>query len=228
MVTKDVLQKAQNNKENEEYWDAFYKHFQVEEESTFCKYIKSKLVKDTVIVDIGCGTGRDTFSFYKDGYSVFGIDRSSQAIAFNKQYLINCFENREIYFKKLDILSDYEFIQFLQETSNYAKSMECKLLVYSRFFLHSINVTAENILLNAITEILQTGDLFAAEFRTIEDFEREKVYNNHYRRYIDSEIFIEKLETQHSFEMLEFSKGTGFSPFKGEDPFLARVFAKKI
>ncbi|WP_419185159.1 class I SAM-dependent methyltransferase [Lysinibacillus sphaericus] len=36
--------------------------------------------KDSVILDIGCGSGRDTRSFAKNGIQVYGIDRLVEAI----------------------------------------------------------------------------------------------------------------------------------------------------
>ncbi|MFJ8257664.1 class I SAM-dependent methyltransferase [Peribacillus asahii] len=217
-----------SEKENLYYWEEFYKKFKLDEESSFCKYIKNEINKNTTIIDIGCGTGRDTRSFSKAGYRVVGIDRSEEAISSNNNHLKEIGENGCISFKVIDISDGEELSTFISGMVEEASFLGNQLLIYTRFFLHSINRETEEILLRTITNSLNSGDMFAAEFRTIEDQSREKVYNDHYRRYVDSELLVNELEQKYSFEVIEYSKGVGFSVFKNEDPFLARVIAKKV
>ncbi|GGE81774.1 class I SAM-dependent methyltransferase [Priestia taiwanensis] len=209
------------------YWNEFYKRFYIEEESTFCSYIKSRIDKDTLIIDIGCGTGQDIRSFYREGFCVTGIDRSLEVINSNNNVIKQAGYRDSIDFKQVDISSESELSKFIQEKLEEARGRKKKLLVYSRFFLHSINQQTEEVLLKTLAKQLDNGDLFAAEFRTIEDANKEKVYNNHYRRFVDSEQLVKNLEEVYRFEVLEYTKGTGFSIYKGEDPYLARIIARK-
>lgn len=217
-----------SEKENLTYWNEFYKKFNLDEASTFCRYINAQINKNTTIVDIGCGTGRDTRTFAKSGYQVVGIDRAEEAIAKNNNYIKKIEGNHLISFKVIDISNEDELSMFLNDTAESAVLRGNQLLIYTRFFLHSINKETEEILLRIISNCLNTGDMFAAEFRTKEDKHRDKFYSDHYRRYIDSDLLVHELEQNYQFKVIQYSKGTGYSIYKNEDPYLARIFVEKI
>ena len=54
-----------------------------------------------------------------------------------------------------------------------------------------------------------------------------KVHTSHYRRFQNAEEFRDSLVSTHGFEVLHFEEGTGLSPYKGEDPVLCRVVARR-
>ncbi|MBW7452510.1 class I SAM-dependent methyltransferase [Paenibacillus sepulcri] len=224
----DYLTAEVNEKDSVEYWDNFYREIKIQHESNFCLLIKSMSTDQSVILDIGCGSGRDAFSFAKDGYEVVGIDRSKQAISANKTMKNHPkFKNLNIEFNVVDLgnvrkLNDI-IIAVIQRTKKQNKSV----IVYVRFLLHSINERTEQILLDTLSANLQKGDQFAAEFRTIEDEGRNKVYDNHYRRFIDADHLLDKLVTKYDFSPILFEKGTGLSIFNNEDPFLGRIVVEK-
>ena len=65
------------------YWDSFYTHDQLirqQPPSQFAAFVASEFGDFPLIVDVGCGNGRDTLFFAHLGYSTLGIDRSSAAI----------------------------------------------------------------------------------------------------------------------------------------------------
>lgn len=225
MVT---LNPVTNEKENEKYWEEFYKKFNLDQESTFCKYVKGMIDYQTQIIDLGCGSGRDTRSFSKDGYTVLGIDRSFEAIKNNINSLTEIGEINNIKFKTLDISEKENLIRTFELVNREAKKEKKRLLVYTRFFLHSITQENEIILFNTLENTLQKNDMFAAEFRTIEDSVRSKVFDNHYRRYINSDELVKKIKSNYSFKVKEYTKGTGLSLFNGEDPHLARIIIEKL
>lgn len=212
---------------NQIYWDNFYKIFRIERESSFCNYIKSIVNKELFVVDLGCGIGQDTWSFYKDGYTVIGVDRSSVAIDRNNKLKSYLGASDFIEFKNLDISSEKNFSHFISDIVYKARMYNKRVIVYARFLLHSIQEDAENVLLENLSKYLEKDDLFVVEFRTIEDKNRVKVFTDHFRRYIDADQLVGKLECKYSFKTIEYSKGTGFSLYKDEDPFLARVLVKK-
>lgn len=63
-------------------WDKKWKKRDVERPNNFAvrvlKYIKDKKVKS--ILDLGCGVGRDSIFFYKNGYDVTALDSSEEAL----------------------------------------------------------------------------------------------------------------------------------------------------
>jgi tellurite methyltransferase len=214
--------------ENKKYWDEFYKEARIQEESTFCKYIKNIFDKNTIILDVGCGSGRDTFSFAKENYDVVGIDRSKEAIRFNqsiKEQLNKKVKNIE--FHTVDLSNPKLLSEIIIRLSNKAELERKNLVIYLRFLLHSINEKTEEIMLTTLSNNLPKGSIFVAEFRTIEDKKLNKVYGNHYRRFIIAEKLLSKLKGKYNFSEILFVKGTGFSIYKGEDPYLARIIMEK-
>lgn len=219
-----IVLKSVSEKNNVDYWNEFYKNVSIDEESTFCSFVKNKINKNSVIIDIGCGSGRDTRSFAKEGIQVYGIDRSVEAINKNNENVRNI---SNIKFVNIDIADEHRLRKFIDDVSAETKKNAKKLIVYSRFFLHSINKETEKILLNILSEGLQSGDLIMLEYRTIEDESIDKIYNNHYRRYIDSEELNNNLEQNYGFTSVYFYKGQGLSVYKSENPYLARMILKK-
>jgi tellurite methyltransferase len=211
---------------NLEYWNEFYKQVILQDESSFCGLVKKMIGTDTVILDIGCGSGRDTYSFAKDGYEVIGLDRSEEAIKLNNNHLreISNESKSTINFYVLDISDELSLSQLIQELS---KTKSKKIAVYVRFLLHSINEITEEILLTVISKYLRKGDYLAAEYRTLEDKNRSKIFDNHYRRFIDAEKLLNDLETKYNFNKILFVKGTGLSLFNDEDPYLGRMIMEK-
>lgn len=213
-----------SEKNNVSYWNEFYKKVALDEESTFCTFIKEEIRDDVVIIDIGCGSGRDTRSFAKEGYQIYGIDRSIEAINMNNE---NVKHISNIEFFNIDIADERKLQSFIDNIIATKKNYEKKLMIYSRFFLHSINKETELILLHILSMVLKREDLLVLEFRTIEDEKIEKVYSDHYRRYIDSDELKDDLENKYEFSTEYYYKGRGLSIYKNEDPYLARMILKK-
>ncbi len=216
---------------NKQYWENFYKdRVDLTESSTFSEYIlnkKEKNIENTILVDLGCGTGKDTFYFAKNGFEVIGIDGSEEVIKINNNIMNKHFNtNNNIYFSCVDLSNVNEVQKLMAEFNKISKSQEKRILFYTRFFLHAITEETENLILDSILENIQIPCEIVAEFRTKEDEELDKVFDDHYRRYIDTDLLITKL-IKLGFSIEEFSKGRGFSIYKNENPFLARIILKK-
>ena len=100
------------------------------------------------------------------------------------------------------------------------------VLFYLRFFLHSIPEGLQDSLLEVIGNCARPGDTLAAEFRTEEDESASKVHGQHYRRFQNGPAFGDQLRDR-GFAVLHEEEGTGLSPYKGEDPVLYRVIARR-
>lgn len=213
-----------SEKENIEYWNKFYKSVMIDGESSFCTFVKKQLPSTYFTIDIGCGSGRDTKAFARDGYKVIGVDRSTEVIQANNEIVSNIMS---INFATIDVGNVQEFEFFLKENKKKAEKENQKVLIYSRFFFHSINDNTEEVMLNSLCASLQKGDKLALEFRTLEDKHIGKVYGNHYRRFIDSDALKKALIEKYSFTINYFYKGQGLSIYKDEDPYLARIICTK-
>ena len=62
--------------ENEAYWDQFYKQDFVHVPSQFCALVATDIKPHSIVVDLGCGNGRDSHFFASANFSVVGVDLS--------------------------------------------------------------------------------------------------------------------------------------------------------
>lgn len=209
-------------KGNKIYWDEFYKKEELNSPSSFCNLVKCTFGLEYLIIDIGCGTGRDSKAFLANNYEVRGIDSSEVVIAKNNEYTLKQY-GKELYFS-IDVSSVKDFSSLINNIKSIAETQNKKILIYSRFFLHAINDDTEKIFFDTLERYLKKGDSIALEFRTIEDKETTKIYDNHYRRYIDTDKFNLNLKKYNCFKVSFCQKGTGLSVYKNEDPYLARYF----
>ncbi|MBU0457140.1 MAG: class I SAM-dependent methyltransferase [Nanoarchaeota archaeon] len=81
-----------------------YRTFEVDDSVIkFNQFLKEKKVKGKLL-DIGCGNGKNTLYFSKNGFDVLGIDFTLSAIKISKDYAKK--ENSKAKFKVVDIVED--------------------------------------------------------------------------------------------------------------------------
>lgn len=204
-----------------DYWNTYYKtkKKQITVPSQFAAFAIQEFgnQEDTIIIDLGCGDGRDSYFFSSHGFQTIGIDGSLEAIN-------NCKQNFNH-----DLL-DF-FCYDIEEQSLYEKIKEIitsqnkKLVFYSRFFLHAINDNQQNILLNNLKNIMPKDSLCFFEFRTNRDEFQEKITLNHYRRYLSPMDFTVEV-TRIGFDILYFVEGFGYAKYRKDDAHIARFILK--
>lgn len=96
----------------------------------------------------------------------------------------------------------------------------CPESVYTRFFWHSIHPSIQKDILLWIT-----GTIFI-EARTTEDVPKN-LFGKHIRYYVNVPELVKELKF-YGFQINYLKEGRGLSKFKGEDPHLVRVIAKKL
>ena len=117
--------------------------------------------------------------------------------------------------------------------------MECNVnfdVVYSRFTLHSISDADEERTLGWIYNSLRKDGRLCIEARTLKDpiYGMGKdmgnnvwFYNEHHRRFIDAEKFIEKLK-HFDFKVILSEEKNGLAKMGNDnDPVVLRVIARK-
>jgi len=207
------------------YWADFYEHTEYDTGSTFFDYLQARDDLPATVLDIGCGDGRDSFAHAKAGRQVFGLDRSHIGIRHATGKAAKLSLDDKLTFRPCDVGDAAALTEALAAVRSGAGGGA--VLFYLRFFLHSIPEEVQETLLQVIDAEARAGDLFAAEFRTLEDERAKKVHTHHYRRYQDGRAFGARLRDQFGFELLDEVEGTGLSPYKGEDPHLYRVVARR-
>jgi hypothetical protein len=184
---------------HQKYWENFYKKFDIKEASSFATFAYDYIQKNNIyisnFIELGCGNGRDSSFFLNKGYNVTGVDFAS------------------------NLESDERFTFISSDINKLVKKYECENdIVYSRFFLHSINNAS-------ILKILKwTKKYFMAEFRAKED--KPVLYKNHYRNLISSQWILQQM-LKHNFDILYFQKANNLAIYKNENPILIRVIGMK-
>lgn len=202
------------------YWNNYYKTElkELKEPSDFAKEVSCYLKKGKSLIDLGCGNGRDSLFFAKQGIKVTGIDASEVAIS---------------NLNKLNI-SEADFVcdDFVTSRTLYQIQWD---YFYSRWTMHAISEQQEDVLLKNISEGLREKGLLFIEARSINDglygkgkkvSENAFIYNGHYRRFMDKTKFLNKL-SKNGFDIVEVAEGNDFSKTETSNPVLVRVIARK-
>jgi SAM-dependent methyltransferase len=210
------------------YWTKFYKKKGafLHKPSPFAKFFAKRIEAPATIVDLGCGTGRDALFFAENGFAVRGFDVSPEGIAqantFKRERgLDNCI------FETVDAAHP-EVGRIIRDSLS-GTDRDRNLIVYCRFFLHSIPLDVEQTLLSSLGQYLRPGFTFAAEFRTDQDAALPKRFGvTHYRRFVNPEEFQARLEKEYGFSVRYITSGFGLALYKEEDPHVCRVIAAKV
>jgi hypothetical protein len=210
----------------EVYWADFYARTSYDTGSSFFDLVSSREELPDLVLDIGCGDGRDSYAFARAGHQVVGLDRSHVAIAHATKKAQEMSLTSTVEFTACDV-GDAETLRATL-TAVRGEKPDRPLLFYARFFLHSITEDVQRTMMTVIQQCSRHGDQFAAEFRTDKDEATAKVHGDHYRRFQNGPTFGRQLSREYGFTTkLVEQEGNGFSPYKGEDPHLYRVIARR-
>jgi adenylylsulfate kinase-like enzyme/ubiquinone/menaquinone biosynthesis C-methylase UbiE len=206
------------------YWDSYYgkKKAAPATPTMFAQFCKDKFLEaGQVILEIGCGNGRDSF-YFAEANPVIAIDASEVAVKINREIARD---------RSLENITFHT--GFFGETAIPLNTPpDC---IYSRFVLHAMDERTEDNIIGLSHRILAKNGLFLAEFRTLADplsregisiGENEKI-TDHYRRFIDANAVIAKLSAI-GFEIIYSVESRGLAPHGSEDPVVARIAARRL
>ena len=219
--------KDKNVSDEKGYWNHFYEKWVIDVPSQFCVQVATEVGPDETIVEFGCGNGRDALYLVGQGHIVVALDLSVQAIA-------QCNEKMEqkgishAEFIRGDLARDEDVKRALDlaRRKSGEKSSSSGLAVYSRFVLHTLDDMQETAFLSSLSKQLKKNERVYLEFRSLEDADEQKLYGNHYRRYIDTDRLIDELTTRYGFAVEYSITGQGMAKYKEEDPFISRIIAR--
>ena len=207
---------------DKEYWTKFYSknidNKELLKPTPFAKFLINEdyIVKKNNLIELGCGNGRDTIFFAKQGLHVTAIDQC---------------ENTTKQLNTVDNINSYhaDFTRLIESKNNFD-------VVYSRFTLHSITDEDEERTLGWIHNNLNKDGLLCIEARTLKDpiyglgqdmGNNVWFYNEHHRRFIDAEGFVKKLKN-FDFKIILSEEKNGFAKMgMDNDPVVLRVIARK-
>jgi tellurite methyltransferase len=205
------------------FWNKHYQRFSVQQSSAFSSYCITRYLKrEDVVVELGCGNGRDGTMLAGVASLYAGIDACPVAIeSFSKK--IDQHQNIQRHNVEL-LQEDFTNIDFRR----FAKNNE-RLAIYSRFSLHSINYEEVSRLLSNIERLDPSSWIFMLEARTIFDefygvgkeLGKHEFKSDHYRRFIDPAEFLKEVSAR--FNVRYFEVADGFAKFGKENPIVMRV-----
>ena len=203
-----------------EFWDKHYLKFQENEPSLFCKEVISEYLQvNDYVIEIGCGNGRDGLEIARKVKFYEGIDLSPAAVESAKRRFVE---------------SDVPNSKFHIHTGDFSKielhKLEAdRIVVYSRFSLHSDTEAAEDSLISKLLEVKDNDLLVLIEVRTIHDelygvgspAGRNAFITDHYRRFIDpSEL---KSKISDDFSIIDLKVSDNFANYLNENPIVLRI-----
>lgn len=202
-----------------EYWNTYYsKGVCPTEPSDFAKYVSTLVEPGRVLIDLGCGNGRDALFFAQNCVNVTGVDLSDEAIASLSTQ--NC--------ETIRFLLD----DFVQSSIHQPDSYD---YAYSRFTLHAISEEQGSELIQNVFRGLKAGGKFFIEVRGTKDplfglgeqiAKKTFIYNGHSRRFIVLDELLQDL-TGTGFSIEYAAEQTGFAAYGEDDPPVIRVVAVK-
>jgi SAM-dependent methyltransferase len=204
-----------------DHWNSFYAEFGgLEDPSLFAAFVNKELLEQSLIIDCGCGNGRDSIFFANNGHKVIGLDSSSEAISRASGRAIAEGVDDNITFDNLIFSGDR-----LKSVSIPQLWGGLPLVIYARFFLHSLTDRSRNDFYKFVCDLSSKGKVLHvfAEFRVHEDRNLEKHFGVHYRKFLELEEVLEEF-TSWDFEILYSEKSNGFAPYLDEDPVLGRIW----
>lgn len=198
--------------------DDLYSRPETTEPTAFVRWLASSvgLPRLAVAYDLGCGNGRDLDTLSTLANRVTGIERSSYAVTVARKLIS---DNPAITVLHDDLLHDGLLPKLAAEDT--AGSPR---LFYARFLLNGLTQSEQEALLESLSAGLRPGDLLAFEHRTTEDEYLKKARFRSFRRFIDTQDFIGRLN-ERGLEVSHREEGTGLAPFEREDPHVVRIIA---
>lgn len=212
--------------EKADYWREFYRNASIPVvPSQFAVFAIAELAAADVIVDIGCGSGRDSLFFARQGLRVIGVDGSQSAVE-------TCST------RATDTgLDNASFVCADVGSADFGKTLASQIAEaspdkaptpagYARFFIHALTEEEEHGFLAGTYEALApTKGLLALEFRTHRDREQVKVTPDHFRRFVDAFSFINRAQAI-GYTLEYFVEGFGFAKHKTDDAHVARCILR--
>ncbi len=208
------------------YWNGYYSECNLPSiPSQFAVFVLNENPNASVIVDIGCGTGRDSLFFSRQGLFCVGVDGSESAVEHCSLTAgSNAISNVE--FLRGD-LSDARLAKDINRVLDNQK-IQGPVIVYARFLVHAITDEEEKFLIDLAGALLcDRGGSVALEFRTERDKLQPKATGTHFRRYVDPVHFFTRAQKS-GFEVDYFVEGFGFAKYKQDDAHVARFILKRV
>ena len=210
-----------------EYWEVFYKKFGLLDQSSFAELVAGLVPRPNLILDLGCGNGRDALYFARETQAhILALDSSKVAIQKLKTETqiagIESLISAEQYDFESDSMLEFDEAIFMNSLA------EQTIVVYARFLIHALTEEGEEGFWRLVDSLLarDPASLYLAlEYRTPRDAELPKQTPSHYRRYAEPAEIRAKAEKRGLSVFLE-KEATNLSVYGSDNAFLCRQLFK--
>ncbi len=211
------------NQASGQHWEDFYSAGTIPTlPSQFAVFALNEFPQAASVLELGCGNGRDSLFFARQGLRVMGSDRSQAAIGLCQSKA--GVQKVNARFEECN-LNDAVSVARLRKVAE--EYLTGDTLVYARFVIHAIDLQAEARLLEIATEVLGTGNsAMVVEFRTQRDQQQVKVTPDHFRRFVDPIAFAQRCMT-YDLKCDYFVEGFGLAKYKADDAHVARLILSR-
>jgi tellurite methyltransferase len=217
--------------QTKDYWNQFYnKKALVINPSPFAVWCleQGHISDKNSVLELGCGNGRDAFTFISKGIFTLALDAAQIAIEINNDKLEQDGNSHLGRFVALDF---NDIAQLPHIAGDLLKQTD---RIYCRFVLHAIPKDIADNLVQFLFDHMSPGTQFCMEFRTTKDplFKKGEALSDtermtdHYRRFIDAPAFRKALEAM-GWEVTYFVESNGLAVFREEDPVVCRMVATR-
>lgn len=210
----------------ESYWNSYYSRQTIKDlsvPSQFGAFVANEFKLARAVVDVACGSGRDTFFFARHFETVLGIDQSDSAIE-------SCRDIRQthgISNAGFEVVSAVQaaFVETVRALKS--KKGEGQIVVYARFFLHAITEEEEGRFFDNVAVALDPDDVLALEYRTVRDASNVKSTPDHFRRFVQPAQVLSSMNAR-GFCVDYSVEGFGLAKYRQDDAYVARSLHRKV
>jgi bifunctional enzyme CysN/CysC len=202
------------------HWDSCYAKGEAPmTPSSFAVHVREQLpYADAGLIDVGCGNGRDSAYFAREGFRVTATDVSRVAIE-------RC---REAHADRTGITFEHGTLDEL------AVDMGRCDVVYSRFVLHAMTLEEEEAFLAAAADLLNFRGRLFVECRSIHDplarkgevLSPTERISGHYRRFIAADELVDRVIAA-GLEVESLVESDGLAVYRDDNPVVIRLAACK-
>jgi len=200
-----------------DYWARFYStqgHLVPSEPSSFARWVAQRETPG-LIVDVGCGNGRDLAFFAEEDFDITGLDMlpwvSTRLLGPTVRP-----GTPSVHQCNLESLRDT-----LAAGARLAHGPEVSA-VYARFLLHDLTDSARDNFWRLTAMSLSRGGRCYLEFRTPDDVGLPKAFDDREHSHIDPDQVVAEARS-HGARVVHREAGRGLAPFGLEDPHLCRL-----
>jgi SAM-dependent methyltransferase len=204
------------------HWDGFWNRKPpagLPTESAFASWVAEHYPSERPLLDVGCGTGKDTVFLARTGRRVTGIDYSVNAVTRARRHA-----RAEGVDASFEVVNLYDVRSALALGAWLARDPEpCD--VYVRFTLHALTDRGRANLWRLVAMSLRRGGRLFVEFRTPRDRRRHHEFGRHFRRYLPPDLVAEEIAAAGG-RVVHREQGTGRAVVGKEDAFVCRMVAE--